>query len=190
MNGCCKEVLEPSIKLGRMITLLKIVVMIHFCLIFADLFIIETGFFFLLFIQILVLLIGISSKHFAHYLLFILICFFNLFMTFQILGIWFQVGFFKNDSSTAFSFFVFIFVFEIFCIFVVFQSYKQSKQEYRQKYGFAAGENGGEEFLNGEENGNIQGLNNNQNDNRNNNNNNNDGGFVPFQGRGVAVGGN
>ena len=61
MNGCCKEVLEPSIKLGRMISLLKIVVMIHFFLIFVDLFIIETGFFFLLFIQILVLLIGISS---------------------------------------------------------------------------------------------------------------------------------
>ena len=111
-------------------------------------------------------------------------------MTFQTLGIWFQVGFFKDDSSTAFCFFVFMFVFEIFCIFVVFQVYKQSKQEYRQKYGYAAGENGGEEFQNGEENDNIQGLNNNQNNNRNNNNNNNDGGFVPFQGRGVAVGGN
>ena len=115
---------------------------------------------------------------------------FQSFYDFSDIRSWFQVGFFKNDSSTAFCFFVFIFVFEIFCIFVVFQSYKQSKQEYRQKYGFAAGENGGEEFQNGEENDNIQGLNNNQNNNRNNNNNNNDGGFVPFQGRGVAVGGN
>ena len=135
MNGCCREVIEPSVKLGRIVTLLKIIVVAHFLLIFIDLFLIETGFFFLLFIQILSLLIGISSKHFSHYLLYILICFFNFFMIFQSLGAWFQIGFYKNDSSFTFCFFVFIAVFEIFCIYAVFQAYKQSKQEYREKYG-------------------------------------------------------
>ncbi len=178
MNGCCKEVIEPSIKLARMVTLLKIVAFIHGFLIILDLFIIETGFFFLLFVQSLVLLIGISSKSFSHYLLYILICFFNFFMTIQTLGCWFQIGFYKNDSSFAFSFFVFILVFEIFCIYIVFQSYKQSKQEYREKYGFDAGADGG--------NGGGENI---QNNGENNNNNNN-GAFIPFQGHGVVVGGN
>ena len=180
MNGCCKEVIEPSVKLGRMITLLKYVSIIHFLIIITDLFLIETGFFFLLFIQILVLLIGISSKYYAHYLLFILICFFNIFMTLQTLGRWFQIGFYKKDSSFAFSFYVFMLVFEIFCVFVVFQNHKQSKQEYRIKFGYA------EE--NDDENGNIhnQGMNENM-VGRNYNNNNNQGNFVPFQVQGIPV---
>ena len=40
-----------------------------------------------------------------------------------------------------FCFFVFIAVFELFCIFISFQAYKQSKQEYRIKFGYAEGEN-------------------------------------------------
>ena len=177
MNGCCKEVIEPSIKLGRMVTLSKILACFHFILILVDLFIVDTGIFFLMFIQFIILLVGISTKSFSHYLLFILNCFVNIFIIFQALGTWFQIGFYKNDNSIVFSFFVFLFVFEIFCIYVIFQSYKQSKQEYREKYGFAEegnGANGGE--------GNIQ------IDNGNNNNNN--GNFVPFQGNGVVVGGN
>ena len=174
MNGCCKEVIEPSIKLGRMVTLLKLLACVHFFLILADLFVVDTGFFFLIFVQFIVLLIGISSKSFSHYLFFILICYFNLYIIFQTLGTWFQVGFYKNDSP---AYFVFLFVFELFCVFVIFQSYKQSKQEYREKYGFAAGANGG----NGIEE-NIQ--------NNNGNNNNNNGNFIPFQGNGVVVGGN
>ena len=195
MNGCCREVIEPSLKLGRLIAFLKFVVFIHFFLVLVDLFIINTGFFFLLFIQILVLLIGISSKHFSQFLIFILICFFNFSLIFQTLGSWFQVGFYKNDSSFAFCFFVFMFVFELFCIFISFQAYKQSKQEFRIKFGYAAAENGG--GVNNIENAqdfedNIQGFNNfgNNDNNNNNNNNNNGGGFVPFQGRGYAVGGN
>ena len=189
MNGCCNEVIEPSLKMGRMVILLKYVVTIHFILIFADLFIIETGFFFLLFIQTIVLLIGISSKYFSHFLLFILINFFNIFLTFETLGEWFQTGFYKNDSSFTFCFFVFMFVFEIFCIFVIFQAYKQSKQEYRIKFGYIAGEVGLEENLQNAQdmNNNGQDFNNNED---NNNNNNNNGGFIPFQGRGIAVGGN
>ena len=177
MNGCCKEVIEPSIKLGRMVTLLKLLACVHFFLILADLFVIDTGFFFLLFVQFIVLIIGISSKSFSHYLFFILICYFNLYLIFQTLGTWFQIGFYKNDSPLVFAYFVFLFVFELFCVFVIFQSYKQSKQEYREKYGFAAGANGG----NGVEENIL---------NNNGNNNNNNGNFIPFQGNGVVVGGN
>ena len=186
--NCCREVIEPSLILGRQIIFLKMVIAAHFLLIFIDLIIIETGFFFSLLIQILLLFIGISSKHFAHFLVFILMCFINLFMFIDYLGRWFQFGFYESQSSFIFCYLVFITVFEIFCIFVVFQSYKQSKHEYRIKFGYVAGENGeGENNQNADNiHENIEGINNLQN----NNNNNNNGGFVPFQGRGIAVGGN
>ena len=188
MNGCCNEVIEPSLKMGRIITLLKYVATINFILIFADLFIMGTGYFFLLFIQTIVLLIGISSKYFSHFLLFILFSFFNIFWTFQTLGEWFQKGFYKNDSSFEFCILVFLIVFEIFSTFVIFQAYKQAKQEYRIKFGYAPQENElGENLQNAQDMNNGQDFN---NDNHNNNNNNDNGGFVPFQGRDFAVGGN
>ena len=190
--NCCREVIEPSLKLGRMITFLKTIIFMHFFLIMIDLLVIETGFFFLLLVQILILFIGISSKHFSHFLLFILMCFFNLYMFIDYLGRWFQYGFYESQSSFVFGYLVFITVFEVFCIYIIFQAYKQSKQEYRIKYGYVAGENGeGENAENIHEN--IQGINNLQNNNNNNNNdnnNNNNRGFVPFQGRGIVVGGN
>ena len=181
MNGCCREVIEPSIKLARMVTLLKILGFIHFALIIGDLFIFGTGIFFFLLIQFLVLLVGISSKHFGQLVLFILICFFNIYLCVGTIGAWFQVGFYKNDSSVAFGFLAFILIFEIFCIYVIFQTYKQAKHEYRIKLGFAPEENQN----NFQMNDNLEGLNNN-----NENENNNQGGFAPFQGNGIPVGGN
>ena len=191
MNGCCGEVIEPSIKLGRMVTLLKLVIMAHFFLIIIDIFLIDTGFFFFLFVQAIILFMGISSKHFGHYQFFILICVFNIYISIEALGIGFQNGFTKKDDTLNFCLFVFIIVFEIFCVFVVFQAYKQSKQEYRIKYGYAEGENGEGGIIENAQDihDNIQGINDLQINNINNNNNNNRG-FVPFQGRGVAVGGN
>ena len=186
--NCCREVIEPSVKLGRMITFLKLIIVVYFFLIIVDLFLFETGFFFMILIQILVLFIAISSKHFAHFLLFILMSFLDFLMYFDYVGRWFQIGFYERQNSFVFCFLVFISIFQIFCIYVAFQLYKQSKQEYRIKYGYAEGGNG--EGVNNQNDGdihvNIQGINNAQN----NNNNNNNRGFVPFQGRGYAVGGN
>ena len=149
-------------------------------------------------IQIIFLYVGISSKHFGHYLFFILICIYNISIGFNIVGLWFQSGFYDYEdkvpiTETTFCFTIFILVFEVFCIYVVFQSYKQSKQEFRVNYGFIEGQNQIEENIQNEPDihENIQGINNLQNNNNgNNNNNNNNEGFVPFQGRGVAVGGN
>ena len=181
MNGCCREVIEPSIKLARMVTLLKILGFIHFALIIGDLFIFGTGIFFFLLVQFLVLLVGISSKYFGQLLFFILICFFNIYLCIGTIGAWFQVGFYKNDSSLAFGFLSFILIFEIFCIYVIFQTYKQAKHEYRIKLGYAPEDNQN----NFQMNENLEGLNNN-----NENGNMNQGGFNPFQGNGIPVGGN
>ena len=190
MNSCCKEVVEPSIKLARMVTLLKILAFLHFAIIIGDLFLFNTGYFFVLLIQFLVLLISISSKHFGHYLYYILLCFINSFTALKTLGAWFQIGFYKKDDPVVFGFNIFVLVFEIFCIYVVFQIYKQAKHEFRIKMGFIPGEGpNGNNFNNDNE----EELNDNdfeEGNNNNNNQNNNEGGFNAFQGNGVPAGGN
>ena len=104
MNGCCKEVFEPSIKLSRIVSLLKIIAFAHSFIIIGDLFIFGTGFFFFLFFQFLVLLVSITSKHFGHYLFFIFVSLFITYMIIELIGIWFQVGFYSNQSSVSFCF--------------------------------------------------------------------------------------
>ena len=191
MNSCCKEVVEPSIKLARMIRLLKIIAFLHFVIIIGDIFLFGTGFYFALLIQFLALLISISSKHFGQYLYIILLCFINTFATFRSIGAWFQIGFYKEDKPVLFGFEIFILVFEIFFIYVLFQVYKQAKHEFRIKMGYIPGEGPNE---NNFDNDNEEELNDNDfeggNNDNNNNQNNNGGGFNAFQGNGVPVGGN
>ncbi len=178
MNGCCKEVIEPSVKLSKIVSLLKIIAFAHFFIIVGDLFIFGTGFFFFLLFQFIVLLISISSKHFGHYLFFILVSSFNTYMIIELIGIWLQVGFYANQNMVSFCFLVFILIFEIFSICVIYTTYKQSKHEYRISFGFAPGEAV-------HQNDNIEQLN-----NIDNNENNNDGVISPFQGHNIAVGRN
>ena len=209
MNVCCREVVEPSIKLAKMVNLLKILGFLHFALILGDLFLFGTGIFFFLLVQFLLLVIGITTKHFGQYLLFILICLFDTYNCIQYIGARFQIGFYKRDKTAPFGFLVFLLIFEIFCIYSTFQTYKQSKHEYRLKLGFPPEEgfqmnDNDNDNINGNNNVNAFGLNinddndddendgnNNDNNNNgnNNNNNNNQGGFRPFQGHGVVVGG-
>ena len=203
MNVCCREVVEPSIKLAKMVNLLKILGFLHFALILGDLFLFGTGIFFFLLVQFLFLVIGITTKHFGQYLLFILICLFDTYTCIQNIGARFQIGFYKRDKTAPFGFLVFLLIFEVFCIYFTFQTYKQSKHEYRIKLGFPP-EDGiqmnDNDNING--NDNVVGLNinddnneeendgiNNNNENNHNNDNNNQGGFRPFQGHGVVVGG-
>ena len=194
MNICCREVLEPSIKLSKMVNLLKIIGFFHFALILGDLFLFGTGIFFFLLVQFLFLIMSVTTKHFGQYLLFILICLFNTYTCIQKIGAWFQMGFSKRDKTAPFGFLVFLLIFEIFCIYSIFQAYKQSKHEYRLKLGFPP-EEGFQMNDNVNENvhGNVLGLNINDDGNdeniNNNNENNNQGGFQPFQGHGVVVGG-
>ena len=194
MNICCREVLEPSIKLSKMVNLLKILGFCHFALILGDLFLFGTGIFFFLLFQFLFLIMSITTKHFGQYLLFILICIFNTYTCLQKIGAKFQIGFTKRDKTSSFGFLVFLFIFEVFNIYSIFQAYKQSKHEYRLKLGFPP-EEGFQMNDNVNENahGNVLGLNMNDDGNdeniNDNNENNNQGGFQPFQGHGVVVGG-
>ena len=204
MNICCREVLEPSIKLSKLVNLLKIVGFLHFAIILGDLFLFGTGIFFFLLVQFLFLIMSITTKHFGQYLLFILITLFNTYTCILNIGACFQTGFSKKDKTAPFGFLVFLFIFEVFCIYLIFQAYKQSKHEYRLKLGFPpeegfqmndnVNENDHDNIvglnINDEGNeDNINGNNFNNFNNNNNNENNNHGGFRPFQGHGVVVGG-
>ena len=199
MFACSREVMEPSIKLSRMITLLKILAFIHVALIVADFFIEDFGKSFSLLVELIALMVGISSKFFAHYLSFI-------FLDFIIIGyylirilICFQRGDFEDHNYFAFGFISFILMFEIFCVYVVFQVYKQSKHEYRIKFGFAPEDN-----INGNNDQNNDDLEDLINDNNNEDNiyesinddednnyiNNNQDEFAPLQGNQIPEGGN
>ena len=75
-------------------------------------------------------------------------------------------------------------VFEIFCIFISFQIYKQSKQEYRIKFGYANAQNEGYIHVDSIYNHNhylIEDNNDYGNDNEEN---------VPFRGEGFYIAGN
>ena len=74
MNICCRESLEPSIKLSKMINLLKVIAFVYFVLIIADIFLFKTSLFFLLLFQLLLLLFTILKKDYGYFLFFILIC--------------------------------------------------------------------------------------------------------------------
>ncbi len=168
MNVCCKEEIEPSLTLKRMISFLKFVVFLHFVIITFDFLIAQTGFYLLFIFQVIVFSFGICKKHFGYFLYFIMFLYFYIFLLFYILIEPFQTGLSSSDSKFIFCFYVFLLVFEIFCVYAVFQVYKQAKYEYRNQYGFNA-DNDDEE-------------NNNDNDNNNNNNNNNNNeDLAPFQ---------
>ena len=191
MGSCCREVMEPSVKLARMITLLKILGIIHSSLIIGDIFLFGTSFFVLLLMKLLFLYISISTKYYGFYLMYILYGISIIGSCLANFGICFQRGNYKDHNYIGFGFLSFLFVFEIFCVYVVFQTYKQSKHEYRIKFGFVPGNNINENNV--QNNDNIEGLmdNNDENeDNGNGNVNNNQEGFAPFQGNGIPVGGN
>ena len=187
MNGCCKEVIEPSVKLARMVNLLKLLEFLYFALVLLDLFLFDTGIFFMLLFQIVFLLFGISSKHFGYLLLSILVSLFYLYTIITRVGASFQIGFNKKSDPLAFGFLSFTAVFEIFCIYVVFQTYKQAKHEYRIKYEYVPAEDRNNENNNQiDDNVNLMDNNNEENNGQNGNNNNFE--FPPFPVN--ALGGN
>ena len=98
----------------------------------------------------------------------------------------FKEGINTGKNPITFCYRVFASVFELFCIFYLFQIYKQSKHEMRIKLGFIPDDR---EQIQIDEDNNGFNNNNNEEDNVDNNNNNNQDEFQPFQGHGVVVGG-
>ena len=186
------EVIQPSVKLARMVSLLKVLAFVHFALIIGDIFFFGTSTYFFLLFQFLLILMGIITKYFGYYSYFNAFCFITIYSCIIKLGARFQAVFYKKVDPVPFCFFAFVLIFQIFCIYVMFQTYKQTKHEYRIKYGYIDPDEGlnenNEQINNNLENNNID-LNA-DNANIENNIDNNDGEFAPLQGQGIHVEGN
>ena len=140
MNNFCFERIQPSLKLKRMITFLKLIVVIHIIILSFDLFFIGTAFIFILLFQLFSLIVIMRTKYFGHYLSFILFILYSYLFILSVFEFWFKKSFLKKKHVVEFCYFVFLSVFEIFLVYVLFQVYKQTKYEYRIQNGFA-GEN-------------------------------------------------
>ena len=184
----CEEVIIPSPKLQKMLNALKIILFIFIFLVMINFILeVEDGFSSFIF-QAIFLLFVISSKHYGYMLLFIIFCIAELGSNIEILGIMAQYGFYKSTRKSLFCFIVFVTTFQIFNIYLSFVVFRQLKYEYKIKfYPELDPNNNNEGNNNNNERGNIVGMNNVR---ENENNENNAGGFVPFAGRGYAVGGN
>ena len=184
----CEEVLIPSPKLQKMLNALKIILFIFILLVVINA-LLDLGDGFSSFIfQAIFLLFVISSKHYGYMLLFIVFCIEELCSNIQTLGIWAQVGFYKTSNELYFCFLVFSTSFQIFNIYLSFIIFRQLKYEYKIKfYPELDPDNNNER--NNDEGANLAGMNNFR-EGGGENNENNGGGFVPFAGRGYAVGGN
>ena len=141
MNECCRDEIEPSLILKRMMSLLKLILALHFFVMIIDMFYIGTGFSFYLFCQMIVNMLALCTKYFGHFLYIIIFIVLCIILIVYNIGVRFQSGFAFYNNEVVFCFYVFLLVFEILCGYVDFQLYKQAKHEYRIQYGFVAGDN-------------------------------------------------
>ena len=133
---CCKPSLEPSIKLTKFLNLLKIIGFIHYVLVILDIFIFETNYFILLFFQLAIIHISICKKDYGWFLIVMIIYLFYIYEFIESVVRYFILGINDNNMTLPFCFNVFIIIFEIFGLFLTFQTYKQAKHEMRIKLGF------------------------------------------------------
>ena len=133
---CCKQSLEPSIKLTKFLTLLKIIGFIHYALVIINIFIFEKNYFILLFFQLAIIHISICKKDYGWFLIVMIIYLLYIYEFIESVVRYFILGINDNNMTLPFCFNVFIIIFEIFGLFLTFQTYKQAKHEMRIKLGF------------------------------------------------------
>ena len=145
--GICNEVIEPSVKLSKMMRILKFYALIHVLLAIADIIFFKVSFFFLLLFSFLYIIISIKSKNFGNQILVIIFCIMMIAALIQRIGARIIGGFIKFKDDKSFYFLSFLLIFEIFCAYLMFQVYKQSKYEYKISYGYAPGEEGDQDIV-------------------------------------------
>ena len=186
-DGCCQEVIQPNEKLKKLKNVLKIICIISIFLPIIGIFFDKrTPFSFIFIINIMFLILAIITGFYLYIVFFIFYTLLNSIESFIYLGGILQklIQSNKLDSVKELIFCGIEFVFNIFSIYVSFESYKEMKAllleggipQNQNNYGTNYGNMSNENTITG---------------NNNNSNNTNTGNrtFVPFSGRGVAVGG-
>mgnify|MGYP007012630984 CR=1 FL=1 len=110
MNECCRDVIQPSLTLKRMIVLLKLNLYFHFVIIAFDMLVSQTGFYTLLFLQMIMYLFGMCTKHFGYIFTFIIFLFIYIYSIFRALIGGPSTGLDKAKNEVRFCFFVFLLV--------------------------------------------------------------------------------
>ena len=149
MCECCKDVIEPSLKLKRIVRLIKLIILLYILIMIFDASFAHIGYSFYLFFQMIMIMLGTGTKHFGYILMSLVYTMFILFLLLSSFYSWVQQYNIIYNNKLGFCFFAFLFSVEIFSIFVLFQFYKQAKHEFRIQYGFFAGDDQGED--NGDE---------------------------------------
>ena len=141
--GICNEVIEPSVKLSKMMRILKFYALIHVLLAISDIIFFKVNIFINLFINFLCIIISIKSKNFGSHILVIILCLMIIPILIQLIGARIIGGYIKFKDDISFYFLTFMLIFEIFCVYLMFQVYKQSKYEYKSAYGYGPDEDEG-----------------------------------------------
>ena len=141
--GICNEVIEPSVKLSKMMRILKFYALIHVLLAISDIIFFKVNIFINLFINFLFIIISIKSKNFGNHILVIILCLMIIPILIQLIGARIIGGYIKFKDDISFYFLTFMLIFEIFCVYLMFQVYKQSKYEYKSAYGYGPDEDEG-----------------------------------------------
>ena len=145
--GICNEVIEPSVKLSKMLRILKFYALIHVLLAISDIIFFKVNIFINLFINFLCIIISIKSKNFGNHILVIILCLMIIPILIQLIGARIIGGYIKFKDDISFYFLTFMLIFEIFCVYLMFQVYKQSKYEYKSAYGYGPDEEGDEGII-------------------------------------------
>ncbi len=140
MCQICKEVIQPSLKLKRIVNLIKMIFVFYIVLMTFDIFFVDADYAFMIFCQMIIILLGIGTKHFGY----ILTSLVYIIFVFSLLLFLFYIGIRESSTTEIYNnklllcFSAFLFSFEAFTIYILFQFYKQAKHEYRIQYGFVA----------------------------------------------------
>ena len=189
------EMIEPSEKLRKMLSILKFIFAINLIVLMIHLFKFNNNIFMEVMTSIF-LLMTFYSINFVCCGLYIFFSLYNVVYLFINIGTFFQVAYMgaqqkiTNDDYMSLGLDTFYLCFQVFSIYATFPVYKEMKAQYTEVMGMADNGVEADEY---QENDNFNNNNfeNNVNANNNNNNNNNQPrGYQPFAGRGVAVGGN
>jgi hypothetical protein len=196
----CQKYFEPNEKLKKMLNLVLIIMFINIILFILLAIFLGFSMCFEMIIQTLVLFCAYQSVLYTYIAMYIFFGLFNAFLVFRVVGIVIQQIIIEGSSTlqtgsqyAGFSILLVTLVFQIFAIIVLFPVYKEMKaQLYERTLGVSVDpevSSDRNDSINDDRN--IQGGNSSQyNPPVSNNQSNNNRGFVPFGGRGTAVGGN
>lgn len=126
---CCQEVIKPNEKLKRLYILLKFIIIFNIILLILQAYISEIPPSFTDFFNILFLILAIMTGFYIYAVFYIFFNLFNVITSFVTLGTIIQRYFLNNEEiqETLLIFGIVSFLFYIFSIYIVFNTYKEMK---------------------------------------------------------------